>query len=246
MMVAVAIGTLAAPLLAGLASGAAGWRAVVVAFGVALPACAAVLAWRVVPRTAPAVRAGAPAGGWTPNRPLLAACAVAALVLAGYWTLLTRLESVLAGHLSGSSARLLAATAGTAGIALVVLAGRAVDRRGPRRPMVGILAAGAAGAAMAATVPQDWALVAGIGAVLALYWSYLPVVSVQVVRSAPEAVRATALGLLYSSMWLGAALGGAAAAALPDGDAVIGGVAVAWLVALAVAAAGFHRAPEPA
>jgi hypothetical protein len=113
--------------------------------------------------------------------------------------------------------------------------------------MLRILAAGALGAGLAAAgFHSEVAVVLGTGLVLALYWSYLPVVSVQVLRSAPEAVRATALGMLYSAMWLGAALGGAAAAALPDARAVAGGVAVAWLLALAVAAAGFHRAPEPA
>jgi predicted MFS family arabinose efflux permease len=209
-----------------------------------LPAAAAAVVLATVPRSAPA--APAPVSLRDANRPLIAACAVAALVLAGYWTLLTRLETIVDGYASGSTARLLAAGAGVVGIGLVVAAGRAVDRFGPRRPMVRILGAGALAAAVAASVDHGAAVILGTGMVLALYWSYLPVVSVQVVRSAPEAVRATALGLLYSSMWLGAAIGGGAAAALPDAHAVVAGVAVAWLLATLVAAVGFHRFPVAA
>ncbi len=246
MMVAVAIGTLGGPLLAGAALDALGWRTIAVLLGAVLPLAAVAIAARAIPRALPAAASVAVHGLWRTNTPLLAACAVAALVLAGYWTLLTRLESVVGAAMTGSAARALAAAAGVAGIGLVLVAGRAVDRVGPRRPMVRILAAGAAGAGLAATIHHELALVLGTGMVLALYWSYLPVVSVQVVRSTPEAVRATALGMLYSSMWLGAALGGVAAAALPDPGAVVAGVALAWLLALVVAAAGFHRAPEVA
>jgi YNFM family putative membrane transporter len=243
MMVAVALGTLGGPLLAGALVDTAGWRAMTLLLAAALPVATAALAAIAVPRIDPAA---AGARVWRVNRFLAAGCVVAALVLAGYWTLLTRFETVVAGELSGSSARLVAAAAGLAGIGLVLVAGRAVDRRGPRRPMVAILGAGGVAALVAVAVDSAAALVLGTAAVLALYWSYLPVVSVQVQRSAPEAVRATALGLLYTSMWLGAALGGLAAALLPDGGAVVAGVAVAWLLATVVAAVGFHRAPVTA
>jgi YNFM family putative membrane transporter len=241
MMAAVAVGTLGGPLVAGAAADAVSWRAIAVGLGAILPAATAAVVSATVPRLAPAAPASVSLRD--ANRPLLAACAVAALVLAGYWTLLTRLETIVDEYASGSAARLLAAVAGVVGIGLVVAAGRAVDRSGPRRPMIRILGLGAFAAAVAASVDHGAAVILGTGMVLALYWSYLPVVSVQVVRSAPESVRATALGLLYSSMWLGAAIGGGAAAALPDAHAVVAGVAVAWLLAMLVAAAGFHRSP---
>src|SRR4029079_10144119 len=87
---------------------------------------------------------------------------------------------------------------------------------------------------------------AGACAGLALYWSYLPVVSVQIQRSAPAEVRASAAGVLYSSMWLGAALGGLAAVAAPDWHYIVGGAALSWALAGVVAWRGFLPVPSSA
>jgi hypothetical protein len=85
-----------------------------------------------------------------------------------------------------------------------------------------------------------------VSAAVALYWSYLPVVSAQIQRSAPEDARATAAGVLYSSMWLGAALGGLAAVAAPNWHYIVGGAALSWALAGAVAWRGFHAVPTSA
>jgi hypothetical protein len=70
------------------------------------------------------------------------------------------------------------------------------------------------------------------------------VVSVQIQRSAHPDARATAAGILYSSMWLGAALGGLAAVAAPNWHFVVGGAALAWAAAGLVAWGWFHRVPH--
>ena len=88
--------------------------------------------------------------------------------------------------------------------------------------------------------------ITGASAALALYWSYLPVVSVQIQRSAPDDARASAAGVLYSSMWLGAALGGLAAVAAPNWRYIVGGAALSWALAGVVAWRGFLPVPSSA
>jgi predicted MFS family arabinose efflux permease len=134
--------------------------------------------------------------------------------------------------------------AGAVGIPLVMLAGRSADRRGPRAPMVGTMAAGALALAVAAATDSQLVFLAGACAALALYWSYLPVVSVQIQRSAPVDARASAAGVLYSSMWLGAALGGLAAVAAPSWRVIVGGAALSWALAAVVAWRGFLPVPS--
>ena len=102
--------------------------------------------------------------------------------------------------------------------------------------MVAVMSAGAVALVVASVTSSGALFVAGICAMVALYWSYLPVVSAQVQRSAPAAARATAAGILYSSMWLGAALGGLAAVAAPDPRVIVAGAAVSWALAALVAA----------
>jgi len=108
------------------------------------------------------------------------------------------------------------------------------------------MAIGAGGLALAASAQSQTVFLLGACAALALYWSYLPVVSVQIQRSAPEHSRATAAGVLYSSMWLGAALGGLLAVAAPDWRWVVGGAALSWASAGVVAWRGFLRVPSAA
>jgi hypothetical protein len=112
--------------------------------------------------------------------------------------------------------------------------------------MVRTMAAGAAGLALAAATDSKLLFLAGACAALALYWSYLPVVSVQVQRAAPETARASAAGVLYSSMWLGAAFGGLLAVAAPNWRFIVGGAALSWALAGIVAWRGFLPVPSSA
>jgi MFS family permease len=176
----------------------------------------------------------------------VAGWACSTLVLAAYWTLLTRWDSIADGVGLSFDTSALLPLAGAVGIPLVVVAGRSADRLGPRAPMVCTMAAGAAALALAAATDSAFFFLAGAGAALALYWSYLPVVSVQIQRSAPADVRATAAGVLYSSMWLGAALGGLAAVAAPNWHYIVGGAALSWALAGVVAWRGFLPAPSAA
>jgi hypothetical protein len=112
--------------------------------------------------------------------------------------------------------------------------------------MVRTMAAGALALALAAATDSKFLFLAGACAGLALYWSYLPVVSVQIQRSAAPEVRASAAGVLYSSMWLGAALGGLAAVAAPDWRYIVGGAALSWAIAGVVAWRGFLPVPSSA
>jgi MFS family permease len=240
MMIMVALATLGGPALASGLEGALGWRATSVLLGV-LPAIGAALLCGPLRTIAAGAR-----GTLRPSRQLIAGWACSTLVLAAYWTLLTRWESIADGVGIGFDTSTLLPLAGAVGIPLVVVAGHAADRLGPRAPMVRTMAAGAAALAVAAITESQFVFLAGACAALALYWSYLPVVSVQIQRSAPEDARASAAGVLYSSMWLGAAVGGLAAVAAPNWHWIVGGAALSWALAGAVAWRGFLPVPSSA
>ena len=240
MMIMVAVATLAGPAAASALVGPLGSGATVVALAV-VPALAA--AWLCAPMTE---RPAAQRGRLVVTRSLVAGWTCSTLVLAAYWTLVTRWSSLAEGAGFTSDMSALLPVAGAVGIALVVVAGRSADRRGPRLPMVWTLGLGALALSLAAVTNSKVSFLLGALAALALYWSYLPVVSVQIQRSAAADVRATAAGILYSSMWLGAALGGLAAVAAPNWRFVVGGAAATWAVAGIVAWVGFHRVPHAA
>jgi len=182
-----------------------------------------------------------------PTHGLVAGWLVSALVLGGYWTVLTRLATILGdGELTAPPWLAAAASlAGAAGIPLVLAAGRAADGRGPRAPMLATLLGGALAFGAAAAAPSALAFVAAVAVALALYWAYLPVVAVQVQRSAGEALRGRAAGVLYATMWLGAALAGTGAALMPGWRTVVAGAAVLWAAAAAMTWLGFLASPAP-
>jgi predicted MFS family arabinose efflux permease len=241
MMIIVAVATLGGPAIASALVDPLGWRLTTVLLGV-LPAAAAAVAC--------APLGAAPAANIRPRlratRALVAGWACSTLVLAAYWTLLTRWQSIADGVGIGSDVSGLLPVAGAAGIPLVMLAGRSADRLGPRAPMIRTMAAGAAALAVAAATNSHLVFLAGACTALALYWSYLPVVSVQIQRSAPADARASAAGVLYSSMWLGAALGGLAAVAAPSWRVIVGGAALSWGLAAVIAWFAFLRVPSHA
>jgi MFS family permease len=240
MMVMVAVATLGGPAIATAVDGPLGWRTTSVLLGV-LPALGAALL--CAPLRTIVVEAR---GRLRPSRPLVAGWVCSTLVLAAYWTLLTRWESIADGVGVHFDSSVLLPLAGAIGIPLVVGAGRAADRLGPRAPMVRTMGAGVVALGVAAVTSSQLIFLVGACAALALYWSYLPVVSVQIQRSAPADARATAAGVLYSSMWLGAALGGLAAVAAPSWRYIVGGAALSWALAGVVAWRGFHRVPASA
>jgi MFS family permease len=240
MMIMVALATLGGPALASAIDGRLGWRGASVLLGV-VPAIGAALLCAPLGSGVRRTR-----GGLRPTPALIAGWACSTLVLAAYWTLLTRWQSITDGVGIGSDMSALLPVAGAIGIPLVVLAGRSADRLGPRAPMVRTMIAGAAGLALAAASQSKVLFLAGACAALALYWSYLPVVSVQIQRAAPEDARASAAGVLYSSMWLGAAIGGLAAVAAPNWRYIVGGAALSWALAGAVAWRGFLPMPSSA
>jgi MFS family permease len=240
MMIMVGLATLGGPALASAVHGPLGWRGTSLLLGVAPALAAAVLC-------APLHSVAATARGrLRPTPALVAGWACSALVLAAYWTLLTRWQSIVEGVGISSGVSVLLPVAGAVGIPLVVVAGRTADRLGPRAPMVRTLGAGAGGLAVAAVTGSQLVFLAGACTALALYWSYLPVVSVQIQRSAPADARASAAGVLYSAMWLGAAMGGLAAVAAPNWRFIVGGAAASWALAGAVAWRGFLRVPSSA
>jgi predicted MFS family arabinose efflux permease len=241
MMIMVAVATLGGPAVAAALVDPLGWRLTTVVLGVLPAVAAAVVCAPLGTAPAPNVRPRL-----RPSRALVAGWACSTLVLAAYWTLLTRWQSITDGVGIGSDVSALLPVAGAVGIPLVMLAGRSADRLGPRAPMVRTMAAGAAALAIASTTDSHLVFLAAACAALALYWSYLPVVSVQIQRSAPVDARASAAGVLYSSMWLGAALGGLAAAAAPSWRVIVGGAALSWTLAALVAWRGFLREPSHA
>jgi MFS family permease len=170
---------------------------------------------------------------------------VSACVLAGHWTVLTRLSEALGPHGLGAGSRWsgLAPLTGAIGLPLVVLAARAGDRVGPRTPMVGTLIAGALGFMLAASASSPAMFVAAAGIGLAVYWAYLPVVAAQVQRSAGTTARGRAAGGLYASMWCAAAVAGAFASLAPSWRVVLAGAGISWSVGALVAYRSFIGAP---
>jgi MFS family permease len=189
------------------------------------------------PRAAAAryVDAGGVRAGWL----------VSAFVLAGHWTVLTRLAEAVGpdGLGAGDGWSGLAPLTGALGLPLVVLAARAADRVGPRMPMVAALVAGALGFSLAAAAPTAATFVASAGVGLAVYWAYLPVVAAQVQRSAGTAARGRAAGGLYASMWCAAAAAGAVASLAPSWRVVLAGAGLSWTVGALVARRRFIAAP---
>ncbi|PTL58319.1 MFS transporter [Paraconexibacter algicola] len=258
MSVAVAVGTLLVPLLAGLAEGPLGATATLAlgAIGLPLVGLAAVATLTVAPAPAaaptgrPAVPGRAPAAALRPTPGLLSAYACAFLVLIAYWTVVTRAAPLLGpdgAGLSESGARAVPLVGGLLGMVLTGVVAGVADRRGPRGPMVAVLAVGIAGLAVAASTGAPGAAVVGVAAFSLAYWCYLTLVGLQVVRSAPAAVHGRALGGLYTSMWTGAAVGGAVAATGAAWTVVLGLCAGAWTLAALVAARWFlAAAPRPA
>ena len=240
MLIMVAVATLGGPALATTLDGLVGWRVTSVLLGV-LPALGAAIMCAPLGTIAAGAR-----GRLRPSRHLVAGWVCSTLVLAAYWTLLTRWDSIADGVGIGFDTSTLLPVVGAIGIPLLVANGRSADRLGPRSPMVRTMAAGAAALTIAALASSQFLFLAGACAALALYWSYLPVVSVQIQRSAPEDARASAAGVLYSSMWLGAALGGLGAVAAPNWRFIVGGAALSWALAGVVAWRGFHPLPSSA
>ncbi len=238
MSVAVAVGTLLVPLAAGAAEGPLG-TGVVLAFGaLGLPLLALVA---VAPLAAtPVARRDAVALPRDPG--LLAAYACAFLVLIAYWTVVTRAAPLLGPQgagLSESAARAVPLGGGLLGMVLTGVVAGVADRRGPRVPMVPVLLSGVGGLLLAALVATPGAAVAGVGLFSMAYWCYLTLVGLQVVRSAPPAAHGRALGGLYTSMWTGAAAGGALAAAGAGWDVVLVLCAATWGLAALVAGRWF-------
>jgi YNFM family putative membrane transporter len=261
MMLAVALATLAGPAVAPILGNEGGWTIAALTIGCGLPLTLAMgrgpAAWgpkdarrrsrrrRSVRRT-PRRRDHAPSTSvhhapYASARGVHAGWLTSALVLAGHWTVLTRLGEALgpAGLNAGSGAAGIAALTGAIGLPLVVLAARASDAVGPRRPMIATLAAGASGFVIASTASTAVIFIAAAGVGLAVYWAYLPVVAAQVQRSAGVAARGRAAGGLYASMWCAAAVAGLVASLAPSWREVLLGAGVAWGLAGVVAAREF-------
>ena len=244
MMLAVAYAVLAGPALAAALAAVAGWTVTALVIGAALPLWLGVAIARL-PRTAPrgaTVRALAP---YADARGVRAGWVVSACVLAGHWTVLTRLAEALGAgglHAGGGWAGLAPLT-GAAGLPLVVLAARGSDRVGPRAPMVAALVSGAVGFGLAAAANDALVFVAAAGIGLAAYWAYLPVVAAQVQRSAGTAARGRAAGGLYASMWSAAAIAGTLASLAPSWRFVLAGAALSWLTGAVIARRRFIAEP---
>jgi predicted MFS family arabinose efflux permease len=246
MMLAVAFAVLLGPAIAQLLGDAAGWTATALLVSCLLPLLLAATAARaaLIARGGE-LRQRARAARYADARGVYAGWVVSACVLAGHWTVLTRIAQAVGsdglGH--GHDWTGLAPLTGALGLPLVVLAARAGDRVGPRIPMVAALTAGGLGFGLAATASTLALFVAAAGVGLAVYWAYLPVVAMQVQRSAGEAARGRAAGGLYASMWCAAAGAGALASLAPSWRMVLAGAGISWGIGAIVAARAFISAP---
>lgn len=244
MMVAVLLGTLASQTIAGLLAAVAGWRVAVLVLAGVLAAVAGTWAAVVLePSTAEASQAPPP-----PLRRLLAdrrvssAYVIAALLFGSYWTLLAGLGETLRFErfdLSASVAGLVPML-GLLGVLTTMATGRAVDRFRQRGPMLALAGTGALLAVVASAQQSLAGFVIVVGLFLTVYWALLPIASVQVARHAPPETTATALALVFSALWLGAAAWGLVASVLLDGFTEVAlATAASWALA-GVAALAFE------
>jgi MFS transporter, YNFM family, putative membrane transport protein len=235
MMLAVAFAVLGGPAVASPVADAVGWTAAAVAIGAAMPLALAGAGLLV--RGAPRADRRASVVPYRDVRGVRAGWIVSACVLAGHWTVLTRIAEALGPSGLGAGDRWVAAAplTGAFGLPLVFLAARACDRVGPCAPMAATLVVGALGFALATTAASAGLFIAAAGVGFAVYWAYLPVVAAQVQRSAGTDARGRAAGGLYASMWCGAALAGALASLAQSWQAVLAGAAVSWGVGAIVA-----------
>ncbi|MGZ4183268.1 MAG: MFS transporter [Solirubrobacteraceae bacterium] len=246
MMLAVAFAVLGGPAVASLVASAAGWTAAALAIGSALPLALAGAAARADGEHGAGRRVSI--ARYRDVRGVRAGWIVSACVLAGHWTVLTRIAEALGPGSLGAGDRwiALAPLTGALGLPLVVLAARACDRVGPRAPMAATLAVGAFAFALAAAAASAVMFIAAAGVGLAVYWAYLPVVAAQVQRSAGTGARGRAAGGLYASMWSAAALAGALASLAPSWQVVLAGAALSWGTGAIVAWRRFISAPATA
>ena len=246
MMLAVALAVLGGPAVATFVADAAGWTASALAIGSALPLALAGAGARIGGGGEHGARTRVSiARRYNDPRGVRAGWIVSACVLAGHWTVLTRIAEALGSGGLGAGDRWIATAPliGALGLPLVVLAARACDRVGPRAPMVATLAVGALGFALAASAATVGVFLAAAGVGLAIYWAYLPVVAAQVQRSAGAGARGRAAGGLYASMWCAAALAGALASLAPSWRVVLAGAALSWATGAIIALRRFIRAP---
>jgi MFS family permease len=245
MMLAVAFAVLGGPAVAAFLADAAGWTASALAIGSALPLALAGAGARIGGGPEHGARTRVVTARYNDARGVRAGWIVSACVLAGHWTVLTRIAEALGSGGLGAGDRWIAAAPliGALGLPLVVLAARACDRVGPRAPMVATLAVGALGFALAASAATVGVFLAAAGVGLAIYWAYLPVVAAQVQRSAGAGARGRAAGGLYASMWCAAALAGALASLAPSWRVVLAGAALSWATGAIIALRRFIRAP---
>jgi MFS transporter, YNFM family, putative membrane transport protein len=248
MMLAVAFAVLLGPAIAQVLGDAAGWTVTALSISCLLPLLLAATAAPAAGIARGELRQRAGAAQYANARGVYAGWIVSACVLGGHWTVLTRLtEAVGANGLGhGHDWTGLAPLTGALGLPLVVLAARAGDRVGPRGPMTATLIGGAIGFALAATASTLALFVAAAGVGLAVYWAYLPVVAMQVQRSAGESARGRAAGGLYASMWCAAAGAGALASLAPSWRVVLAGAGLSWGVGAIVAARAFIGEPATA
>ena len=248
MMLAVAFAVLAGPALAQGLGAAVGWTATALVLICVLPVILAAVAIRAAVAARGLDLRAAGTAAYADRRGVYAGWIVSACVLAGHWTVLTRIaEAVGSGGLGhGTDWSGLAPLTGVLGLPLVVLAARAGDRVGPRGPMIATLVAGALGFALAGMASTVAMFIASAGIGLAVYWAYLPLVAMQVQRSAGEAARGRAAGGLYASMWCAAAVAGALASLAPSWRIVLAGAGLSWGVGAIVAARGFIAEPATA
>ncbi|WP_372790545.1 MFS transporter [Paraconexibacter sp.] len=242
MSVAVAVGTLLVPLLAGAFEPILGTDAVLALGALGLPVIALVAVTPLLRSRRLPTGGAARARRLPVTSGLWAAWACAFLVLIAYWTIVTRIAPLLGpdgAGLSEDGARAIPLLGGVAGMLLTGVVAGVADRIGPRRPMVAVLATGVTGLLIGALTGTPGGAALGIGLFALAYWCYLTLVGLQVVLAVPQAVRGHALGGLYAAMWSGAAVGGALAALVDAWTTVLVLSALAWACAAIVAARWF-------
>ena len=207
-------------LLVGAVAGLLGWRAAFLALAAATGA-SALLAWRGLPRSSP-IATAAPEARVSPGA--FAALATPGLVGAfavGFAVLLSQVAifTYVTFHLAAPPFGLGPAALGwlftiyLVGAALTPVAGRLMDRLGPRRVLVGTLALGMAGTA-ATLAPWLPGIVMGLAAVSTLTFVGSAASTTRLQQVARPDVHSLASGLYVSIHYLGGSVGAFAPALL--------------------------------
>ncbi len=229
---AVVLGSFAGQALVGVLAGVTSVTVALALVTVAAPLAFATIVAVVVPPS-PVELLHVPAGPGS----IWPVLVVVALTFGGYWLLLARLPVVLRAERFELHAEVAAVVPllGVLGMLTVWFSGRCIDRHGPRRPVGLLLLLGLAGLVLTLPASGLPVFLLGLAAFLSAYWGLVPAAASELTLRTDPGQRRCALTMMYTAMWVGAAVTPFLAPDAASWAHVVVVAAIAWMAAAAIA-----------